>query len=50
MGYDGMGGRTKFIEPVSFPAACVAVLMLWASHFSSFSLASTKNELGILKE
>ncbi|KAI1234355.1 E3 ubiquitin-protein ligase TRAIP, partial [Lamprotornis superbus] len=21
MGYDGMGGRTKFIEPVSFPAA-----------------------------
>lgn len=28
MGYDGLGGRTKFIQPVSFPAACMAVVML----------------------
>ncbi|PKU31593.1 traf-interacting hypothetical protein [Limosa lapponica baueri] len=28
MGYDGLGGRTKFIQPVSFPAACVAVVVM----------------------
>lgn len=28
MGYDGLGGRTKFIQPVSFPAAHMVVAML----------------------
>uniref|UniRef100_A0A663EUV0 TRAF interacting protein n=1 Tax=Aquila chrysaetos chrysaetos TaxID=223781 RepID=A0A663EUV0_AQUCH len=27
MGYDGLGGRTKFIQPVSFPAAHMAVVI-----------------------
>lgn len=52
MGYDGMGGRTKFIEPVSFPAVYVAVPMLW--HLCSvpslwsqqkMDLGSSRNDL-----
>lgn len=56
MGYDGLGGRTKFIQPVSFPAAHMAVVMLWGPHLcSSFLFSailgspappSSKNELG----
>ena len=40
MGYDGLGGRTKFIQPVSFPAAHMAVVMLWGSHLCSSSSVS----------
>lgn len=40
MGYDGLGGRTKFIQPVSFPAAHMAVVMLWGPHLCSSFLVS----------
>uniref|UniRef100_A0A8B9Z5S5 TRAF interacting protein n=1 Tax=Buteo japonicus TaxID=224669 RepID=A0A8B9Z5S5_9AVES len=40
MGYDGLGGRTKFIQPVSFPAAHMAVVMLWGPHLCSSFLFS----------
>uniref|UniRef100_A0A8D0EGA6 TRAF interacting protein n=1 Tax=Strix occidentalis caurina TaxID=311401 RepID=A0A8D0EGA6_STROC len=59
MGYDGLGGRTKFIQPVSFPAAHVAVVMLRGPDLcSSSSVAAiwescspvNQKWTGILKE
>uniref|UniRef100_A0A663MH07 TRAF interacting protein n=1 Tax=Athene cunicularia TaxID=194338 RepID=A0A663MH07_ATHCN len=40
MGYDGLGGRTKFIQPVSFPAVHMAVVMLWRPVLGSSSSVS----------